>query len=152
MKLREESQKDGEHLDNREILKNKMPLSLKRKVYNQCIQAAMTYGCQTWAVTKRMQDRLKTTQRSMERAMIGITRRDHRTNEWVRQQTGVQDIIVRIKQLKWQWAGHVARINDDRWTRTVTEWLPIHLKRKKARPKMRWEDDIKKYIGVTWMR
>ena len=68
----------------REILKSKMPLSLKRKVYNQCIQAAMTYGCQTWAVTKRMQDRLKTTQRSMERAMIGITRRDHRTIEWVR--------------------------------------------------------------------
>ena len=136
----------------RDILKSKMPLSLKRKVYNQCIQAAMTYGCQTWAVTKRMQDRLKTTQRSMERAMLGITRRDHRTNEWVRQQTGVQDIIVRIKQLKWQWAGHVARLNDDRWTRTVTEWLPIHLRRKKARPKMRWEDDIKKYIGVTWMR
>ena len=136
----------------RDILKSKIPLSLKRKVYNQCIQAAMTYGCQTWAVTKRMQDRLKTTQRSMERAMIGITRRDHRTNEWVRQQTGVQDIIVRIKQLKWQWAGHVARISDDRWTKTVTEWLPIDLKRKKARPKMRWEDDIKKYIGVTWMR
>jgi hypothetical protein len=67
-----------------------------------------------WAVTKRMQDRLKTTQRSMERAMIGITRRDRKTNEWVRQQTGVQDIIVRIKQLKWQWAGHVARMNDDR--------------------------------------
>ena len=49
----------------------------------------------------------------MERAMIGITRRDRRTNEWVRQQTGVHDINVRIKQLKWQWAGHVARINDD---------------------------------------
>src|SRR5436190_285345 len=49
-------------------------------------------------------------------------------------------------------AGHVARMNDDRWTRTVTEWLPLHLKRKQARPKMRWEDDIKKFIGVTWMR
>ena len=112
----------------------------------------MIYGCQTWVVTKRMQDRLKTTQRSMERAMIGVTKRDHRTNEWVRQQTGVQDIIVRIKQLKWQWAGHVARITDNRWTRAVTEWLPLDQKRKKARPKVRWEDDIKKYIGVTWMR
>src|SRR5271156_2935417 len=99
-----------------------------------------------------MEKRLRTTQRRMERTMIGITRRDHRTNVWVRQQTGARDIIVRIKQLKWQWAGHVARINDNRWTRTVTEWLPLHLKRKKARPKMRWEDDIKKYIGVTWMR
>jgi endonuclease/exonuclease/phosphatase family metal-dependent hydrolase len=136
----------------RDILKSKMPMCLKRKVYNQCIQPAMIYGCQTWAITKRMQDRLKTTQRSMERAMIGVSKRDHRTNEWVRQQTGVQDIIVRIKQLKWQWAGHVARITDNRWTRSVTEWLPLDQKRKKARPKVRWEDDIKKYIGVTWMR
>src|SRR6202021_2735614 len=90
---------------------------LKRKVFNQCIQPAMIYGCQTWAVTKRMQDRLKITQRSMERAMIGVTKRDHRTNEWVRQQTGVQDIIVRIKQLKWQGAGHEAGKMKNRWTR-----------------------------------
>ncbi len=56
----------------------------------------MTYGSHTWAITKRMQEMVKLTQRSMERAMIGVTR-DRRTNEWVRQQTGVQDIIVRIK-------------------------------------------------------
>ena len=68
----------------RDIMKSNIPIRPKTKVYNQCIQAAMTYGCQTWAVTKRMQDRLKTTQRSMERAMIGITRRDRKTNEWVR--------------------------------------------------------------------
>jgi hypothetical protein len=136
----------------RDILKSNIPMSLKRKVYNQCIQTAMTYGCQTWAVTKRMQDRLKTTQRSMERAMIGITKRDHKTNEWVRQKTGIQDIIVRIKALKWQWAGHLARINDHRWTRSVTEWIPLNQKRKRARPRTRWEDEINKHIGVTWMR
>ena len=84
----------------RDILKSKMPMCLKRKVYNQCIQPAMIYGCQTWAVTKRMQDRLKTTQRSMERAIIGVTKRDHRTNEWVRQQAGVQDINCKNKTTK----------------------------------------------------
>ena len=36
----------------REIMKSNIPIRLKAKVYNQCIQAAMTYGCQTWAVTK----------------------------------------------------------------------------------------------------
>ena len=35
----------------------------------------------------------------MERAMIGITKRDHKMNEWVRKQTGIQDIVARIKQL-----------------------------------------------------
>ena len=136
----------------RYIMKSRMPMCLKKKIYNQCIQAAMTYGCQTWAVTKRMQDRLGTTQRSMERAMIGITKRDHKTNKWVRQQTGVQDILERIKQLKWQWAGHLARIPDNRWTKAVTEWIPLDKKRKRARPRTRWIDDMNKFIGVTWMQ
>jgi hypothetical protein len=43
--------------------------------------------------------------------MLGITRKDNRTNEWVRHQTGVQHIFVRINQLKW--AEHVARLSGD---------------------------------------
>ena len=83
-----------------------MPMCLKKKIYDQCIEPAIIYGCQTWAVTKRMQDRLKVTQRSMERYMIEITKLDLKRNEWARNQTGLNDIIARIKQLKWQWAGH----------------------------------------------
>ena len=100
----------------RDIMKSNIPMCLKRKVYNQCVQAALTYGCQTWAVTKRMQERLRTTQRSMERAMLGISRLDKKTNVWIREQTGLQDIIVRIKELKWQWAGHIIRVENNRWT------------------------------------
>src|SRR5271156_6020993 len=80
---------------NRDIMKSKLPMYLKRKVYNQCMLTAITYGCQTWAIAKRMQERLRITQRSMERAMVGITRRDRKSNIWLKQQTGVQDIICR---------------------------------------------------------
>ena len=136
----------------RDIMQSKIPMCLKRKVYHQCIQAVMTYGCQTWALTKRMRDKLCTTQRSMERAMLGISRLDKQTNPSIRQQTGLQDIIIRIKQLKWQWAGHVARITDNRWTKNITEWVPLEGKRKRARPKTRWEDEIVQAEGVTWAR
>jgi hypothetical protein len=136
----------------RDILKSKMPMCLKRKLYNQCIQPAMTYGSQTWALNKRMQSKMQTTQRAMERAMIGVTMRDRKTNEWVREQTGLRDIKLVTSKLKWQWAGHIARLPDNRWTKTVTEWIPLEGKRKQARPKLRWEDEIRKCAGVTWMR
>ena len=29
-----------------------LPISLKRKVFKQCVLPAMTYGCQTWSLTK----------------------------------------------------------------------------------------------------
>ena len=64
----------------RDILRSKIPMCLKRRVFNQCVLPAMTYGSQTWALTKRMENRLEITQRSMERAMLGITKRDHTTN------------------------------------------------------------------------
>jgi len=35
---------------------------------------------------------------------------------------------------------------------TVTEWIPLEGKRKQARPKLRWEDEIRKCAWVTWMR
>jgi len=53
---------------------------------------------------------------------------------------------------KWQKAGHVARLPDNRWTKTVTEWIPLAGKRKQARPKLRWKDEIRKCAGETWMR
>ena len=31
-----------------------LPMSLKRKVFNQCVLPAMTYGCQTWSLTKAL--------------------------------------------------------------------------------------------------
>ena len=51
-------------------------MCLKRKVYNKCIVPAMTYGCETWRLTKRTENMLRTAQRTMESAMLGITIRD----------------------------------------------------------------------------
>jgi len=44
----------------------------------------------------------------MERCMIVITRRDRKTNEWIRAQTKVEDII-KTANMKWKWVSHIAR-------------------------------------------
>ena len=54
--------------------------------------------------------------------------------------------------LKWQRAGHIARIKDNRWTKLATEWIPLEGKRKQGRPAARWEKSIRKFEGVTRMR
>ena len=55
------------------ILTSKLPTSLKRKVYNQCILPVMTYGSETWNLAKKQTIKLRTTQRSHEKKMLGIT-------------------------------------------------------------------------------
>ena len=65
----------------------KMPICLKRKITNEVFLPAMTYGSETWSLTKKQRKRLAVTQRNMERSMLGITRKDKR-NEWIREKQG----------------------------------------------------------------
>ena len=66
--------------------------------------------------------------------------------------TKVKDIVQVVKQLKWRWAGHVARMNDNRWTKRLTDWHPYGEKRSRKRPDTRWKDEIEKFAGVAWQR
>ena len=87
----------------------------------------------------------------MEGAMLGITLRDKKRSTWIREKTKVKDIPV-VKQQKWRWAGHVARMNDNRWTKRLTNWHPYNEKRSRKRPDTRWKDEIEKFAGVAWQR
>ena len=104
-----------------DIMRSSIPICLKRKVFNQCVLPAMMYGSETWAVTKKMEQKLKTTQHSMERTMLGISKWDRKTLHWIRNQTKVADIMQSIRRKKWKWAGHLARTSDNRWTKRITE-------------------------------
>ncbi|CAH2229511.1 jg17627 [Pararge aegeria aegeria] len=57
----------------------------------------------------------------MERAMLGVSLRDHIRNEEIRRRTSVTYIAYRVAKLKWQWAEHIARRTDGRWGPKVLE-------------------------------
>ena len=76
------------------IFKNKeIPTCLKRQVYNQCIIPTVTYGSETWNLTKIQTMKLRSMQRALERIMLNITWRDHKTAEWIHEQTKLRDIL-----------------------------------------------------------
>ncbi len=79
-------------------MNSNLPLSLKRKVYNQCILPILTYGSETWHLTNEQEEKLRSAQRGMERKMLGITWRDRKQAIWIREQTKVEDILVTIKK------------------------------------------------------
>ena len=106
---------------------------------------AMTYGAETWTLTKQAQNKLAAAQTKMERSMLNITYTDRKTNIWVRERTTVIDIINTVRKMKWYWAGHINRLKDDRWTSHVTTWRPYDTKRRPGRPAKRWRDDLDKY-------
>ena len=133
------------------IFKSKMNNSLKRKVFDSCVLPVLTYGAETLTLTRASENKLRVTQRAMERSMLGITLRDKMTNQWIRQQTKVVDVMEEIASLKWNWAGHIARMVDERWTKTIMNWRPP-TKRPMGRPPERWANTIKRMAGTNWQQ
>ena len=109
---------------HRDIFKSNLAICLKRQVYNSCVLRAMTYGAETWTLTKQAQNKLAAAQTKMERGMLNITYKDRMANIWVRERTKLIDIIYTVRKMKWSWAGHINRLKDDRWTSRVTTWRP----------------------------
>ncbi|VDM61306.1 unnamed protein product [Angiostrongylus costaricensis] len=46
-----------------------------------------------------------------------------------RQRSKIEHAFLYAKQSKIKWAGHVMRMNDDRWTGAVSDWIPRDVKR-----------------------
>jgi hypothetical protein len=99
-----------------------------------------------------MEQKLRVTQRRMERSNLGITFRDRKRNQWLRSKTDVQDIVDYAKRSKRRCVGHVARRNDGRWIKLVTEWRPVNGKRRGGRPVRRWRDETVMTAGKNWMK
>ena len=129
------------------FLNRHLPVSLKRKVFNQGVLPAMAYGCQTWYLTKALVKKLEASQRAMERRTLNVKLKDRNRNTIIRQRTRVTDIVQYVTNTKGKWAGHIARMKDNRWTMRSTEWQI-----KGVRPKRRRRDDILGQQGAVWTR
>ena len=134
------------------LLDEDLNMEIRRNLFNSTVLPAMTYAAECWSVTKADEEGLLITERAMERMLCKISRRDHVPNEEIRRRTEVKDVIRTAYDSKRRWAGHVARLSDDRWTSRITTWTPYDQKRPLGRPKTRWADPMTKKYGETWMR
>ncbi|CAG9827487.1 unnamed protein product, partial [Diabrotica balteata] len=85
--------------------------------------------------------------RKTQRAMLGISLKDRKTNKDIRNRTKVKDAVEQAAKLKWKWAGDNERLKDGRWNKEIGNWRPYKAKRLRGRPQMRWSDNIKKTAG-----
>jgi hypothetical protein len=136
----------------KKFFKSFLPLHLKKRLYDACVLPVLTYGCQTWSLSEVNSEKLAVAQRSMERSMLHKKKVDRVSSLKLRKATKLKDVIQTTRELKWNWAGHLARYPTDRLPNAVVSWEPKNGKRRKGRPRRRWKDDIVNAASFMWKR
>ena len=116
---------------------------LKITIYRTIILPVVLYGCEAWSLTLREERKLRVFENMVLRRIFG-PRRDEVRGEWKRlHNEELSDLysspnIVRvIKSRRMRWAGHVARMGEERGTYRVLVGKPEG-KKPLARPRRRW--------------
>ena len=94
--------------------------NLKIKIYRTITLPVVLYGCETWSLILREERKLRVFENMVFRRIFG-PRRDEVTGEWRRLRSeelndfySSPNIVRVIKSRRMRWAGHVARMVEER--------------------------------------
>jgi hypothetical protein len=132
--------------------------NVKVKIYKTVIMPVVLYGCETWSLTLREEHRLRVFENRVLRRIFG-PKRDEVTGKWRKLHNeelhnfySSPNIIRQIKSRRMRWAGHVARMGEERKLYNFLVGKPEG-KRPLGRPLRKWEDGIGMDLGVIgWGR
>jgi len=104
------------------------------------------YGCETWSLILREERRLRVFENRVLRKVFG-PERDEVTGEWRKLHNeelndlySLLNIVRVVKSRRMRWAGHVARMAEDRGVHRLLVGKPKG-ERPLGRPRRRWEED-----------
>jgi len=132
--------------------------SEKKSIYIYVLPVVL-YGCEAWSLTLREERKLREFENMVLRRIYG-PRRDEVTGEWRRLHNeelndlySSPNIVVVIKWKRMRWAGHVARMGEERRVYRVLVGKPEG-ERPMGRPRYRWVDNIRmdlQEVGCGYM-
>ena len=125
-------------------------LSTKIRLLRSLIMSIFLYVCETWTLTAETERKIQTMEMRSFRRLLGISYREHITNEEVRsrirQAIGpYKELLSIVKQRKLQWYGHITRSSG--LAKTFLQGT-VQGGRRRGRQRKRWEDNMCEWTGL----
>ena len=89
-------------------------ISSKVRLMRSLAMSIFLYACETWTITADIERRIQALEMRCFHKLLGISYRDHITNEEVKARIGnaigpYEDLLTTVKRRKLKWYGHVTR-------------------------------------------
>ena len=126
-------------------------LSSKIRLMRSLVISIFLYACETWTLTAELEKKIQTTEMRCFQRLLGISYRDHVTNEKVgnriRQAIGpYEDLLTTVKKRKPRWYVHKTRSTG---LAKMTLQGTVQGGRRRGRQKKRWEDNVTEWTGLN---
>ena len=111
-----------------------------------CVFSVATYACETWVVRKMEEQCITAFENKCYRRILRVPWTQRRTNDSIRKELGVSNdwLLQYVKKQKLTYFGHIKR-QDGMEKRVLEAYIPG--KRKRGRPKCKWEKTIIDVFG-----
>ena len=143
---------DNKKLETVHSFKYLGAISSKVRLMRSLAMSIFLYACETWTITADIERRIQALEMRCFRKLLGISYRDHITNEEVKARIGnaigpYEDLLTTVKRHKLKWYGHVTRSSG--LAKTILQGT-VQGGRRRGRQRKRWEDNIKEWTGLPW--
>lgn len=127
---------------NKGIL-NKKEVSRKTKmnVYKAIYRPILTYGCESWVLTKQEKSQIGAIEMKYLRKVRGVTKLDRMRNEDIRRDLEIESIEQFIEKRQLGWWGHIQRMDNSVQVKKAWE-TRVQGKRGRGRPKQTWNNAV----------
>lgn len=123
------------------IGKKEISINTKMSIYKSVYIPVLTYGSETWVLTKRLKSRLQAMEMIYLRRVLGVSRKDRIRNEIIRNRLEVIPLIKTIERNQLRWFGHMTRMDETRPVKQIWE-TKRQGRRSRGRPQRTWDQEM----------
>uniref|UniRef100_A0A674NTV4 Reverse transcriptase domain-containing protein n=1 Tax=Takifugu rubripes TaxID=31033 RepID=A0A674NTV4_TAKRU len=130
------------------VVKRELSRKAKLSIYRSIFVPTLTYGHELWVMTERTRSRVQAAEMSFLRRVAGLSLRDRVRSSAIREELGVESLLLRVERSQMGWLGHLVRMPPGRLPGEVFRACPSG-KRPPGRPRTRWRDYVSR---LAWER
>lgn len=134
------------------IRKKEVSKKTKMTVYKTIFIPTLTYGSESWVLTKETKRKLQTVEMKYLRAVLGVTRRDKIRNDHIRTKLQVEPLEKYIERNQLRWFGHLTRMQNKQQAKKIWQTRASG-RRPRGRPRKTWDKAVAEILrerGLNW--